>query len=294
MGTTARVEPPDFVAIGHVTIDITPTPTHPEGQRRYGGAAAYAAMTAASMGLSAGILTSASADYPFAEITRGVDVVNVESPNTTTFQNVYRDGNRKQILAARAGDITLSDVPDSWTSGTSGRSAPLVVICPLARELPLDAYAWFPEAGAIGLVLQGFFRHWDDYRVVSVRPEFPAPDRGKVAVAVASQGELSPSEARRWNKAADVVARTQGRDGAELYSAGGMSRVPTPAADEIDPTGAGDVWAAAYLIRIHETGDIETAARFACAAASLSVTGIGLSGIPTRDEVERKAALLQR
>ncbi len=283
MGILTRRESPDFVAIGHVTIDITPTRAHPEGERRYGGAAAYAALTAASMGLNAGILTSASRSYPFAEIMPGVTVTNVESPNTTTFQNLYDAGHRKQLLAARGGEIANTDIPDYWNS------PPIVVICPLARELSADTCSWFPES-TTGLVLQGFFRRWDEYGVVNVHPELPPLVESRAALAIASHYELSAQEARAWNDLADVVVRTRGPEGAELYSARDMSDVATPPVDEIDPTGAGDVWAAAYLIRLRETGDVETAARFASATASLSVTGVGLSGIPARRDVEEAVA----
>jgi sugar/nucleoside kinase (ribokinase family) len=37
---------------------------------------------------------------------------------------------------------------------------------------------------------------------------------------------------------------------------------------------------------LHETGDVDQAARFGAAAASLSVSGIGASAIPSRAEVE--------
>ena len=55
---------------------------------------------------------------------------------------------------------------------------------------------------------------------------------------------------------------------------------------EVDPTGAGDTFASAFLIRLHETGDIDEAARFGAAAASLSISGIAAEAIPTRAQVE--------
>ena len=64
--------------------------------------------------------------------------------------------------------------------------------------------------------------------------------------------------------------------------------MPSFPEDEIDPTGAGDTFATAFLIRLHETGDIEAAARFGAAAASLSVGGVAAAAIPTRDEIEQR------
>ena len=56
---------------------------------------------------------------------------------------------------------------------------------------------------------------------------------------------------------------TVGREGAIVYHEGRQQRVPAYAVEEVDPTGAGDVFATAYLIRLHETGDVIEAARFA-------------------------------
>jgi sugar/nucleoside kinase (ribokinase family) len=55
---------------------------------------------------------------------------------------------------------------------------------------------------------------------------------------------------------------------------------------EVDPTGAGDVFAAAFLIRLHETGNNFEAARFASAAAALSLGGSGISAIAGRAQIE--------
>ena len=57
---------------------------------------------------------------------------------------------------------------------------------------------------------------------------------------------------------------------------------------EVDPTGAGDVFAAAFLIRLQETQDPIAAARFANATASFCVQAPGVTGIPTRAMVEER------
>jgi sugar/nucleoside kinase (ribokinase family) len=55
---------------------------------------------------------------------------------------------------------------------------------------------------------------------------------------------------------------------------------------EVDPTGAGDVFAAAFFYRLHATRDPWEAARFATQLSAYSVTRPGLEGIPTQEEVE--------
>ena len=57
--------------------------------------------------------------------------------------------------------------------------------------------------------------------------------------------------------------------------------------DGADATGAGDVFAAAFFVRLLETRDPWEAARFANRVAAVSVTRPGLQGIPTPTEVQQ-------
>ncbi|MDA1258277.1 MAG: carbohydrate kinase family protein, partial [Chloroflexi bacterium] len=95
----------------------------------------------------------------------------------------------------------------------------------------------------------------------------------------------------RWTGSAEVLGVTDGPAGARIHTDGQEICVPAYRADEIDPTGAGDIWVAACLIRLVETGDPVEAARFANAAGSVSVEREGLSGAPTRAEIEARMAI---
>ncbi len=59
-------------------------------------------------------------------------------------------------------------------------------------------------------------------------------------------------------------------------------------------TGAGDVFAAAFLVGYHETGDPLEAAAFACCAASCAVEGVGATTLGDRAEIERRRARRER
>ena len=71
-----------------------------------------------------------------------------------------------------------------------------------------------------------------------------------------------------------------------MRHSGEWHSVPAYPAREIDPTGAGDVFTSAFLIRYFETRDAPAAALFASCAASLSVEGWGVGSIPTRAEIQ--------
>jgi sugar/nucleoside kinase (ribokinase family) len=86
-----------------------------------------------------------------------------------------------------------------------------------------------------------------------------------------------------------LVILTEYRDGSTVYRRNGaeVNTVPIPPrpADELDPTGAGDIFATAFLLRLAATGDPLDAARYANVTASFGVEARGVAGIPTEAEV---------
>ena len=98
------------------------------------------------------------------------------------------------------------------------------------------------------------------------------------------------SRLQPWFEHVGLIVLTEYRDGSTIYQRqedGSIlqSKIPPRAAIEVDPTGAGDVFATAFVIRLQETGDPLHAARFANIAASLSVEHPGVTGVPTHEQV---------
>ena len=70
----------DLVAVGHVTVDETPSGIRP------GGSAYYAALTAHRLGLRVGLLTAVAPDYSLDVFPDGIEVMVVSSPHTTRYR----------------------------------------------------------------------------------------------------------------------------------------------------------------------------------------------------------------
>ena len=71
---------------------------------------------------------------------------------------------------------------------------------------------------------------------------------------------------------------TQGPAGSIVYFSDEVRSVPAPKVNAVDLTGAGDIYATAFLIRLYQTGgDPWEAARFANEIAAQSVTAAGLA-----------------
>ena len=82
----------------------------------------------------------------------------------------------------------------------------------------------------------------------------------------------------------------EGADGCTVYSASGSVSVPSFPVREVDATGAGDTFDAAFLWALQHGASFEAAALWANAAGACSVTVTGpIAGAPKGEKV---AALL--
>jgi sugar/nucleoside kinase (ribokinase family) len=249
-----------------------------------GGSVSYAATTAQRMGYRVGVVTSAGPDLDLAQALPGVEIVCDRSASTTLFENIYFDGKRKQILHQRANVISCEHIPPSW------RQAPMVYLGSIDQEIEPQVFHCFDRESLVGVMPQGFFRRWDKRGQIYFAEWMPEEKLlQRINLLVIS--ELDVPDADRlvsdWGRLIDIVVVTRAHRGATAYHDGGACHYPARRADETDPTGAGDVFAAAFLIRLLETGDPCQAAPFANAVASFSVEGPGVTGIPRRHEVDR-------
>lgn len=267
---------PDFLAVGHVTRDLM------AGGFQLGGAALYSVLTASRLGLKAALATSAGQEV---RLPRGQFLRRcLKAPETTTFKNAYYRGQRQQWLYARAGPLTLQAVPRDW------REAPLVHLAPVAGEVAHELASAFPGA-LLAVTPQGWMRLWDKQGRVHPKPwEEASAVLPHATVVVFSEEDLTNGETlvELCVSRVPVVVVTQGERGARLHWKGTWWPVPAIPAQVVDPTGAGDVFAAALLIRFAETKDGLKAAHFASAAASLAIEAEGTEGLPTRAEVEER------
>jgi len=270
---------PDFVVVGHVTKDLLAG-----GRFVVGGTATYASLTARNLGRQVGVVTSAEANLDLDEHLAGIQVSKRVSQATTTFQNVYSGGHRQQFVKALAEPLEASDVPAPW------RDARVVLLGPLVRELGVDLVRLFPNA-LLGVTAQGWMRQWDGEGRVGTRVWEEAEEiLPLVDVLVFSYEDVAHdlTLVRKYTSLAKITAVTHGRAGAIVCCDAGSEWLPAYQAREADPTGAGDVFAAAYLIALEETGDPFEAARFANCTASWSIEGEATSAIPTRDRVRTR------
>lgn len=267
----------DYLVIGHVTRDIVPSGW------RAGGTVTFSALTAHKLGCKAGVLTSASC----AETLAGLDDIathSVVSTADTVFENIYTPSGRVQYLRSVAATLSPTDLPAEW------RNTPIIHLGPVAQEVSPEFLGSFPGA-FIGLTPQGWLRRWNSSgQVHPISLAEPEKILGQASCVVLSLEDLGGDKQalEAYAEMSQLLVQTRGMLGAIIYMNGSRYEVPAFEAREVDPTGAGDVFATAFLIRYYETRDPLAAALFANCVASFVIEGPGTSTIPSRDQVHQR------
>lgn len=268
------VELIDYLAIGHITQDLTK-----EGPV-LGGSVSYAALTAKAMGLRVGIITAHTPDLLLPEL-EGIRIVAHHSEHNTTFENIATPAGRIQFLHNRASTLDVNLIPDIW------RVTPIVHFGPVDQEMSPDLVEVFPTA-FIGLTPQGWMRAWDERGKVHFNDWIEAENALKKSSAVViSINDLEDHEDQieKLLSSVEILIITEGKAGARLYWNGNLRHFHPPEVIEMDSTGAGDIFAAAFFVRLHQTKVPWKAAIFATQLAALSVTRSGIQSVPTPAEV---------
>ncbi|HEY0754050.1 MAG TPA: PfkB family carbohydrate kinase [Ktedonobacteraceae bacterium] len=283
---------PTFLTLGHVTRDLLPGETF-----TLGGTVTFAALTAYHLGLAAGVVTCADqvllSQLP--ALLPEIALAACSAPATTTFENSYQDGFRTQYLRGRASLLDLADIPLAWLN------APILLLGPLAQEIPptLVQALPHPTGSLLAATPQGWLRRWDaDGRVWPTPWEQAEALLPLLDILILSHDDLLPFAGNQrsaadallgaWSMRVPLLIATDGRVGATLFENGKTKRFPAYPAHEVDPTGAGDVFAAAFLSHFYQHNDLYEAINFANCVASLSIERPGVSGIPGPAQIQAR------
>ena len=266
---------PDYLIFGHITQDLVGNGT------RLGGTAIFSSILAQRLGMEVALVTSFDADLDLNTLD-GIQIINQNGPGTTTFKNIYGSAGRTQYLLERAKSLNVSRIPDNF------RMAKIVHLAPVARELRLEVGREFPHS-ALAYSLQGWLRDWDSSGFV--HPD-PLPDLdhehqldGTAFLSIEDLG-FDRSGLDPILKIFPDLILTTGKQGAELYYEDQVQLISVEPVQEVDPTGAGDIFAAAFIIAKVILGKShQEAARFANTLAAISITRTGKDGIPTVEEI---------
>jgi hypothetical protein len=298
----------DYVTVGHVTVDVL------NGARRPGGSAFYSALQAARLGARVLIATRgvpAEIEELLDPYAHELELQVTPASRTTTLKTSGRGATRRQTVQAWAGPMTA---PALQTG--------ILHLAPIARELDGRGQA---QADFVGLTPQGLLRRWGGDGEISLaptpgtRPSGEPPreagpvygDTSPTLAAAPVLGDVSPALGTLTPRCDAVVLSQHERASAaklleEAVTAGttvaitagaGAIRIQSaqdkpvrvnaiPIDDPRDDVGAGDVFAAAFFVALHEGHAPVDAATFAAAAATVRIEGDGPVAIGDRAAIE--------
>jgi len=312
--TTSDKHQIKVITLGEILVEIM-RPTAGQPLDRKGefhgpfasGAPAIFAVAAARLGLYSAFIGSVG-DDAFGRMLRAkLDVEGVDSrglqiiPDHATgaaFVSYDDTGEREfvfHIRHAAAGQIEANTFPRHLFEGVkwlhiSGSTLALNENCRTACKHALD----LTRAAGGTISLDPNFRPelmtLEDFQKV-VEPYLIEADLllPTAEEALAVTGEINAYHAARTlaKKPGAIVVLKHGPEGCSIFQKGKFLEIPGFPVKEIDPTGAGDCFSAAFIAGLEAGWPMEQVGKFANAAGALAVTKLGpMEGAPTRSQVE--------
>ncbi len=238
-------EPLTALVVGSVSRDLE------SGRERPGGVVHYAGLALTQLGIVTRVVTRVAREDDTELLAplraAGAAVCALPSRATTVCRNDYAAAVDRHELCAVSDPIAVSDLPPDWLDSH------VVQLGPLHRD-DLHPGMGAQLSGWVGLDLQGLARERSAAGTrLAALDALPLYTRG-VGVIKASEEELSalagPRGADRFRRdlGADELIVTRGASGATLVTQDGRLDLPAHPARRRFPTGAGDVFLAAYLL----------------------------------------------
>ncbi len=271
-------KPFDVCIVGHVTRDVIRS-----GDARRsgaGGVAYYASLALHRLGRRVAVITKMAKEDReelLSELEReGITVFSGDSTETTVFDNEYCEGN----LDSRVQTVT--SVAEPFTSSDLGSvSARWFYLGPLLScDMSVEFVETVEKRGKVALDAQGLIRKIEGKEIHSVRPAETKELIGPVSLLKVDADEAATlSEANGREDAArrlhafgpQEVILTFGSKGSMIFENGRFYVIDPIAGKEVDATGCGDTYLAAYLDRRLASNDPGFSGRFAAAAATLAL-----------------------
>lgn len=276
-----------FVAVGNVSIDknLQDLPV-------CGGSVLYSSLLASMLGWETTAITSFGKDFSALKSNwHNIHLHNQARPHTTTFNLVYgKKGDRKIVLEKEGGIISADRLPKEIYD------ADIIFFCPIAHEISPKLVSFIAKENKGGVIVttpQGWLRRWEkEGDQISQKSWDTAKEiLSYTDILIISEEDINKNNSllnkyKTLIKSGGMVILTQGSKGATGYKKNEAIVQRAYPAKAIDPTGAGDIFAASFGIAWKETFSMEQSLIFANTAASFVIEGIGASNIPTRDQIQ--------
>lgn len=297
-----------IVGIGNPVYDFIKTPQITTGTRVLSGCSTNACLAASKLGQAthlAGCVGADLRDQFEADMQRfGIHYDIYETDETGGFSLIYDTRGDRTLDVLGIAD-PVPDFPDAVAD------ASFVLIGPILGEVSAELAERLRAATTAPILLdpQGMLRRLgENKRIEHVRnPEIdrviPLCDVVKAneheariitGIDPAASEDAAREAARKLHAlGCRIAVVTLAAEGSVIFDGESMIRVPAYATNAIDPTGAGDTYAAGFMTRYAEgDADLKEVGYFASCVASVMVENVGPDFPLTRDEADRRTQAL--
>lgn len=285
----------DLAVVGQIVLD------HIGHNGRFrgpilGGPAVYASLTARALDASVTVTSTVGQDFGHRRLARlhdhGISIrhIRVVNSQTTSFKINYHGSGRSLKVVSICDAIHAEDL-------LRCPEANAIHIGPVLHEVSSCHVARLARRNAIAcLDPQGYFRYVAADGSVQVRNWRDNGVLKEIDVLKVSDDELKALIGNDWSTGKlaklgpDIVFITKGAKGSMVWSRDeGTFRVPAYKTRVVDPTGAGDAMAGAFLISWNRTNDLIWSVAVGAAVASFVVEKLGPTNFGTRRQIEDRA-----
>ncbi|MBN2502122.1 MAG: hypothetical protein JXB38_15165 [Anaerolineales bacterium] len=293
-----------IVGYGNPVYDVISTPAMRRDDRILSGCSTNACLAAAKLGEAAVLVGTVGAD--FAERLQedlkhwGIEGHLFPAEETGGFSLIYDErGDRELGILGVAGQVPVT------LSGA--KEAAFILLGPILGEVTVELAEALAEASDAPIMLdpQGLLRGMrngkvthemtEDFRIVAGLSTVVKANELETEIVTGINARLDPEGAVRklYEYGCRIAVVTLAEAGSVIFDGNEIYIIPPYTTNAIDPTGAGDTYAAGFMVKYLEMPDklIEVGC-FASSVASVMVENSGPEFPLTRAEADRRTEKL--
>ena len=294
-----------ILAFGNPVYDVISTPSIVRKERILSGCSTNACLAAALLGEQATLVGTVGEDFRSrleADLnSRGIDFQLFPSKETGGFSLIYYDnqGNRHLTILGTADPIP--------SSADSVAGADIILIGPILGEVNASLVEKICRTSRAPIMVdpQGLLRGSHDGKIfhektidfekISTMATVVKANELETKVVTGIDPRQDPEGAVRalHRFGCKIAITTLAEAGSIIYDGDKVYIIPPFATNAIDPTGAGDTYAAGFMVKYLETPqDLTSVGCFGSSVASVMVENSGPDFPLTRNEADRRHAFL--
>jgi sugar/nucleoside kinase (ribokinase family) len=294
-----------ILAFGNPVYDVISTPSVVRSERILSGCSTNACLAAAFLGEQTTLVGTVGDDFRSrleADLkSRGVDFQLFPSRETGGFSLIYYDnqGNRHLTILGTADPIP--------PTADSVAGADIILIGPILREVDASLVERIRRTSHVPIVVdpQGLLRGSQDGKIfhektvdfekISAMATVLKANELETKVVTGVDPRQDPEGAVRalHRFGCEIAITTIAEAGSIIFDGKKVYVIPPFTTTAIDPTGAGDTYAAGFMVKYLEIpGDLTSVGCFGSGVASVMVENSGPDFPLSRGEADRRHAIL--